>query len=154
MKKVVLRELQASYTVTVDHELLGQEPVILERDGHPVAVIIPFAEYEALRAGRESQRVGEQSEPSPSTEHPHIVCSQSMHRGEPTIRETAITVRTIIERTRLGETAAQIVEAYPVLTLGQVHDALGYYYDHPEKIENYIRENAEALWRLTNYAST
>ena len=68
-----------------------------------------------------------------------------MHRGEPTIREKAITVRTIIERTRLGETAAQVVEAYPVLTLGQVHDALGYYYDHPEKIENYIRENAKQL---------
>jgi uncharacterized protein (DUF433 family) len=79
------------------------------------------------------------------TERTHIISSPNMHRGEPTIRGTAITVRTIIERTRLGETPDQIVEAYPVLTLGQVYDALGYYYDHPEEIENYIQENNRAL---------
>jgi uncharacterized protein (DUF433 family) len=70
-----------------------------------------------------------------------------MHRGEPTIQGSSITVRTIVERTRLGDTPEQIVEAYPVLTLAQIHAALGYYYDHPGEIEGYIQENREALWR-------
>jgi uncharacterized protein (DUF433 family) len=79
--------------------------------------------------------------------HPHVIRSAQMHRGEPTIQGRSITVRTIVERTRLGDTPEQIVEAYPVLTLAQVHAALGYYYDHPGEIEGYIQENREALWR-------
>lgn len=69
-----------------------------------------------------------------------------MHGGEPTVCGSVITVRTIVERSRLGETPVQIVEAYPTLTLAQVHAALGYYYDHAEEIERYIRENQAALW--------
>ena len=87
------------------------------------------------------EQLMERDESLLQTEHPHVICSSQMHRGEPTIRGTAITVRTIVERTRLGETTEQIVETYPVLTMGQVHDALGYYYDHPAEIENYIFKN-------------
>ena len=79
--------------------------------------------------------------------HPHIFRSAQMHRGEPAIQGSSITVRTIVERTRLGDTPEQIIEAYPMLTLAQVHAALGYYYDHPGEIEGYIQENREALWR-------
>ncbi len=88
------------------------------------------------------------------TEHPYIYVSKEMHNGEPTIRGTALTVRTIIESTRIGESVEEILDAYPILTRAQVHDALSYYYDHAAEIEQYIRENQEALWRLTNRAST
>jgi uncharacterized protein (DUF433 family) len=88
------------------------------------------------------------------TEHPHIYTSEKMHGGEPTIRGTAITVRTIVERTRLGDSAHEILNAYPILTLAQVYDALAYYHDHLAEIETYIRENQEALWRLANRVST
>lgn len=81
--------------------------------------------------------------------HPYIVRDLQMHQGEPTIRGSSVTVRTVIERTRLGDTPAQIAEAFPVLTLAQVHDALGYYYDHPDEIEGFIHENREALWQMT-----
>ncbi len=88
------------------------------------------------------------------TEHPYIIRRSRMHHGEPTIDGSAITVRTVIARMRLGDTPEQIVEAYPVLTLAQVHDALAYYYDHPGEIEGYIQENREALWRLKQRASS
>ena len=48
-------------------------------------------------------------------EHPHIVRSPKMHRGEPAIRGSSITVRTIVERTRLGEAPERILEALPSL---------------------------------------
>ena len=89
-----------------------------------------------------------------ATGHPHIVRNPQVHRGEPTIQGSSITVRTVVERTRLGDTPEQIVEAYPVLTLAQVHDALGYYYDHPGEIERYIQENKEAQWRMKQSASS
>lgn len=84
----------------------------------------------------------------------HIVRDLNLHRGEPTIRGTAITVRTIVERTRLGDTPEEIVVAYPGLSLARVHAALGYYYDHPGEIDGYIRENREALWQTSPSASS
>ena len=54
MKKMVLREAQAPYTLTVDEKTL-HEPVLLERDGQPVAALVPIAEFEAFRAWRQAQ---------------------------------------------------------------------------------------------------
>jgi uncharacterized protein (DUF433 family) len=42
-----------------------------------------------------------------------------------------------------GLTPDQIVEQLPHLTLGQVHAALGYYFDHREQILNELREDGE-----------
>jgi PHD/YefM family antitoxin component YafN of YafNO toxin-antitoxin module len=54
MKKMVLRETQAPYTLTVDEETLD-EPVVLERDGQPVAALVPIAEYEAFLAWQQAE---------------------------------------------------------------------------------------------------
>jgi PHD/YefM family antitoxin component YafN of YafNO toxin-antitoxin module len=54
VKKIVLRETQAPYTLTVGEETLD-EPVVLERAGQPVAVLVPIAEYEAFRAWQQTQ---------------------------------------------------------------------------------------------------
>lgn len=46
-----------------------------------------------------------------------------------------------------GLSPDQIVEQLPHLTLGQVHAALSYYFDHCEQILNELRED-EAFMRL------
>ena len=81
------------------------------------------------------------------TEHPYIVRIEGVRGGEPVVRGTGISVRTIVERIRLGETPEQIASTYPVLTLAQVYAALSYYHDHPQEIEAYIKENEAALWK-------
>ncbi len=88
------------------------------------------------------------------TDHPHIYTSPEMHGGEPTIRGSRITVRAIIERMRIGQDPLAIHQALPHLDLAKLYDAISYYYDHTEEIEKYIRENEEAMWRLTHRAST
>ena len=87
------------------------------------------------------------SRPGLRTEHPHIVRLEGIRGGEPVIKGTSISVRTIVERTRLGDKPEQIVEDYPYLTLAQIYDALSYYYEHPQEIEQYIAENEAALCR-------
>ncbi|MCZ7571448.1 MAG: DUF433 domain-containing protein [Ardenticatenaceae bacterium] len=82
-----------------------------------------------------------------STEHPHIIRMEGVRGGEPVVPGTGISVHTIVERFRLGETPEQIAGTYPVLTLAQVYAALSYYYDHPQEIEAYIAENEDALWK-------
>lgn len=110
-----------------------------------------YAELGAIR--QELSAVKAQLAQAIQPEGQHIVRDLKMHRGEPTIRGTAISVRTIVERTRLGDTPEEIVATYPVLTLARVHAALGYYYDHPGEIDGYSRENREALWRTSPSAS-
>jgi uncharacterized protein (DUF433 family) len=61
--------------------------------------------------------------------------------GKPRIAGTRIKVSlvaTLSERNRM--TPDEIVEAYPHLTLAQVHAALAYYWDHRDEIEQEIRE--------------
>ena len=61
--------------------------------------------------------------------------------GKPRIAGTRIKVSlvaTLSERNRM--TPDEIVEAYPHLTLAQVHAALAYYWDHRDEIEQEIRD--------------
>jgi len=61
MRRVVLKEAHAPYTLAIEEETLSREPFILERDGEAVAAVIPITEYQAFRAwwetrGREQKR--------------------------------------------------------------------------------------------------
>ncbi len=53
MRRVILKEVHAPYTLAIEEEALSHEPFILERDGKAVAAVIPIIEYEAFRAWRE-----------------------------------------------------------------------------------------------------
>ena len=55
MRRVVLKEAHAPYTLAIEEEALSREPFILERDGEPVAAVIPITEYQAYRAWRETR---------------------------------------------------------------------------------------------------
>ena len=120
--------------------------------GEALAIERVYAELGAIR--QELSAVKAQLVQVAWPEPPHVVRDLKMHRGEPTIRGTAITVRTIVECTRLGDTPVEIVAAYPGLTLARVHAALGYYYDHPGEIDGYIRENREAIWQTNPRGSS
>ena len=87
------------------------------------------------------------------TEHPHIVLIEGVCGGRPIIAGTRISVRTIVERVRLGDSFEQIVENYPPLTLAQVYDALSYYHEHKSEIEGEIAANEEALAWVTRRSS-
>ncbi len=52
-KTIVLKEAQATYTV--DPAQVGGETLILERDGKPIAAVIPFEDYERFTAWQKRQ---------------------------------------------------------------------------------------------------
>ena len=83
------------------------------------------------------------------TEHPHIVRIEGLCGGRPIIAGTRISVRTFVERVRLGDSPEQIVGNYPPLTLAQVYDALSYYHEHKSEIEAEIATDEEALAWVT-----
>ncbi len=44
----VLKEVNAPYTVTADDEAIGRQTIIIRRNDQPIAVVLPYAEYEEL----------------------------------------------------------------------------------------------------------
>ncbi len=76
-----------------------------------------------------------------TTEHPYIIRNERILSGEPIIKGTRTPVRGIVEKWRLGYTPEDMVRALPYLTLAQVFDALSYYSDHQEEINDYIERN-------------
>ncbi len=80
------------------------------------------------------------------TEHPYIVRIPGVKGGEPIIKDKGVTVRTVIALTRQGVSPEQMVDDYDgVLTLAEIYDALSFYYDHQNEIEQYIAEHRAAL---------
>ena len=63
-KAVTLRETRAVYAVTLDEALLREAPFTIERDGEPVAAVVPIDEYRAFVAWRARRR----SQPAPRVE--------------------------------------------------------------------------------------
>ena len=99
------------------------------------------------------ERVAQIASQRIQTEHPHIVRIEGVCGGRPMIAGTRISVRTIVERTRLGDSPERIVEHYPPLTLAQVYDALSYYHEHKAELEAEIANNREALAWVTKRSS-
>jgi hypothetical protein len=55
VKKLTLKETRAPYNLSLDDTILTDEVVILEKDGQPVAALVPIAEYTAFQAWREKK---------------------------------------------------------------------------------------------------
>jgi uncharacterized protein (DUF433 family) len=87
-------------------------------------------------------------------DHAYVMKHSGINNGEPSLRNSKITVREIIERTRAGESVDEIVQTTKFVNQAQVYDALSYYYDHAEEIEVYIRANKDTSWQAMHPAST
>ena len=81
-----------------------------------------------------------------NTEHPHIVKVPGVLGGEPIIAGTRIGVAFIARLLQAGEEPSEIIAAYPHLAPAAVYDAISYYLDHREEIDQLIGDStAEAL---------
>jgi len=75
------------------------------------------------------------------TEHPYIVRVEGVCGGRPIIKVTRISVRHIAELYKRGDTVDEILKGHPHLSAAAVHDAISYYLDHQEEIEQEIVNN-------------
>ncbi len=76
-----------------------------------------------------------------ATEYLYIVRDDRILSGEPIIKGTRTPVRAIVETWRMGVAPEEIPKGMPHLTLAQVFNALSYYSDHQDEINNYIECN-------------
>ncbi len=85
------------------------------------------------------------------SKHPYISTNPKISKGSPVISGTRLRViDLVIEYDRLGLTPDQIIDAHPHLTLEALHDALSYYYENRDVIDNEIRQRKENIRILSN----
>jgi uncharacterized protein (DUF433 family) len=72
------------------------------------------------------------------TAHPHIVRDMSIYEGEPIVEGTRTGVRHIILLFQSGKDPEEIARIHR-LSMGQVYDAISYFYDNEAEIERAIR---------------
>jgi uncharacterized protein (DUF433 family) len=76
--------------------------------------------------------------------HAYIEVVEQATGSQALLKGTRIPVSIIIGYLRLGETPESLVgKILPHLTLAQVYDALGYFHDHRDDIEQELLENTE-----------
>lgn len=76
-----------------------------------------------------------------ATGHPYIVSDETILSGAPIVAGTRTSVRAIAELWKFGVTPEEILIRLPHLTLAQVFDALSYYLDHRDEIDQDILSN-------------
>ena len=86
------------------------------------------------------------SQPASSSPHDFITRTPDICGGAPVVAGTRIRVSHIAYRyERERQSPDEIVQAYPHLTLAQVHAALAYYYSHRDAIDREIASSDELL---------
>ena len=80
--------------------------------------------------------------------HAYIEVVEKIAGSQAMIKGTRVPVSILIGYLRMGETPESLVEnILPHLTLAQVYDALSYYHDHQDEIEQEMIENTEEYGR-------
>lgn len=78
--------------------------------------------------------------------YPHIEWNED---GVPVISGTRTKVRMIaLDRIARGWDADEIQRHYPDLTMGQIHSALAFYYDHKDEMDRDIEERHRRVREL------
>ena len=81
---------------------------------------------------------------APSTAHPYVASQKNFCGGSPVIEGTRFPVRSVVNYVlQQGLTPEELVREFPNLHLAQVYDALSFYYDHQQEVEQDMEENSE-----------
>ena len=81
--------------------------------------------------------------PTLSTSYEHIVIDEN---GVPAIEGTSMkVVELVLETAAYGWSPEELHFQHPYLSLGQIHSALAYYWDHAEELDRDIERRAEKV---------
>ena len=84
------------------------------------------------------------TESAEKIDHPYIVSREDYSGGSPVIKGTKFPVRSVVNYVlRQGISPEELVGEFSHLTLAQVYDALSYYYDHKESVDQDLQENSQ-----------
>jgi uncharacterized protein (DUF433 family) len=94
------------------------------------------AQREPEELADELLRVGVQP-----TDHPYVVRRAGYRGGRPILKGSAIPVWLVAAMWKAGDSLEEIGQTYPHVDAAAIYDAISYYLDHQQEIEEEIAEN-------------
>jgi uncharacterized protein (DUF433 family) len=86
------------------------------------------------------------------TRYEHIVLNP---QGVPIVAGTTMKViELVLAQTAYGWSAEELHFQFPYLSLGQIHSALAYYWDHRDDLDQDIARRADAVDRMQGQTQT
>lgn len=80
--------------------------------------------------------------------HPYVEVIQSRNQPRPVIKGTRIGVEVIAGYSQAGYTPQEIAaDILPHLTLAQLYDALSYYEDHRDQLDEILKNSTPEIWQ-------
>ena len=81
-----------------------------------------------------------------TVDYPHISLDSA---NIPVLAGTRIkVVEIVLDHLAHGADAVEIQRQFPLLTLGQIHSALAYYYDHQEELDQDIAQRLQKVGEI------
>ena len=81
-------------------------------------------------------------------QHPHVEVVESRSGPRAVIRGTRVGIDVVVGYEQAGYTPQQIAgDILPHLTLAQVYDALSYFHEHLDEIEDTLSSHAVEVWQ-------
>ena len=137
MKTLTLKEAQAPYTLTIDRDALAQHLMLVQQDGKPLGVLVPFDEYQAFRTWQQ-ERESEQI-------YQYLVARPHPWRRQLCLKGRNMTVGQLISTIQANRLTPEEAADDLELPIEQVQEALAYYELHRDLIEAEAREEAARL---------
>ena len=71
-----------------------------------------------------------------------------LENGAVRVRNSRVTLETIVIRSQMGDTVARIHSGYPTVSTSQIEDILAWYHDNKADVDEYIRQLQEEAKRI------
>jgi uncharacterized protein (DUF433 family) len=85
---------------------------------------------------------------------PHTVPLVQLESGGVRVRNSRVTLETIVHRMQMGYTPEKIHDSFPTVSVTQIKEILAWYYDNKADADEYLQEVEELLRRLRQEAES
>lgn len=85
---------------------------------------------------------------------PHTVPLVQLENGAVRVRNSRVTLETILHRMQMGETAEEINDGFPTVSVSTIKEIIAWYFDNKTDADEYLQEVEELLRRLRQEAES
>jgi uncharacterized protein (DUF433 family) len=85
---------------------------------------------------------------------PHTVPLVQLENGAVRVRNSRVTLETILHRMQMGDTVDTIHDGFPTVSVTQIKEILDWYFDNKVEAEEYLQQVEEEGQRLRQWAES
>ena len=82
---------------------------------------------------------------------PHTVPLVQLETGGVRVRNSRVSLETIVIRTQMGDTAEEIHNGFPTVSISQIKEIVAWYFDNQADVDEYIRQGQEEAEKLRQW---